>query len=226
MYSETAFLQAISASFKNYQEFGARSTKKITPVHQFLADTLQLIFGNEYKLHYMGIKTKEKKVAGKYYPKDIDMTVTKANKPVLCVGFKFVTSNYKQNVNNYFETMMGETANIQANQGLPYAHIIVLRHKTPYYKKDRSVGRIETVNEKDLSKYLKLAFDTPQAHKPFAIGILLIIIDEATAETQVVKPENVLKKEFAELFENKMSVRNLFTEIEDYKKYLLTIENK
>lgn len=212
MYNEKDFIQAISTSFQKYQEFGARSNQKLKPIHKFLADTLQEIFGNEYELHYLGSDTKEKTVQGKYYPKDIDMTITKNNEPVLCVGLKFVTSNYKQNANNYFENMMGETANIQANQGLHYAHVIILRHETPYYKKDSSIGKIEIINEKDLSKYLKLAFDTQQAHKPFAMGILLIAIDEDTAEVKVVKPENVVSKEFAELFENKMSMRTLFAE--------------
>ncbi len=50
------------------------------------------------------------------------------------MGLKFVTSNYKQNANNYFESMMGETANIQ-RQNIPYAQVIVLRYETPYYKK-------------------------------------------------------------------------------------------
>ena len=226
MYNEKDFIQAISASFKKYQEFGARSTQKLKPIHKFLADTLQTIFGEDYELHYLGSDTKERTVEGKYYPKDIDMTITKDNKPVLCVGLKFVTSNYKQNANNYFEGMIGETANIQANQGLPYAHVIVLRHQTPYYKRDTSVGKIEIINEKDLSKYLKLAYETPQAHRPFVIGILLINIDEATADVTVVNPEDILSKEFAELFENKLSIRNLFAEIENYKKYLTTVEKK
>jgi hypothetical protein len=172
----------------------------------------------------LGNETKEMTVEGKYYPKNIDMTITKNNKPILCVGLKFVTSNFKQNANNYFENMMGETANIQANQGLPYAHVIILRYETPYYKKDSSIGKIEIINEKDLSKYLKLVFDTKQAHKPFAIGILLIDIDETTAIVKTINPEQILNKPFAELFESKLSMRNLFAEIEDFKKYLLTVE--
>lgn len=152
MYNEENFIQAISTSFQKYQEFGARSTQKLKPIHKFLADTLQEIFGNEYEIHYLGSDTKEKTVQGKYYPKDIDMTITKNNQPVLCVGLKFVTSNYKQNANNYFENMMGETANIQANQGLHYAHVIILRHETPYYKKDSSIGKIE-VEKLELSDF-------------------------------------------------------------------------
>jgi hypothetical protein len=208
MYYESHFIQAISDSFKKYQEFGARSTEKLKPIHKFLAETLQRIFGQGYELHYLGSESKEKTVEGKYYPKDIDITITKNEKPVFCVGLKFVTSNYKQNANNYFENMMGETANIQANQGLPYAHIIILRHETPYYKKDSSVGKIELINQKDLTKYLNLALDEPHTHRPFAIGILLIGIDETTAEVKIIEVQNILKKN-VEFFESKPSMRNL-----------------
>lgn len=37
---------------------------------------------------------------------------------------------------------------------------------------------IEIINEHDLQKYINLAYDTPQAHKPYSIGILLIDLDE------------------------------------------------
>lgn len=56
------------------------------------------------------------------------------------------------------------------------------------------------------------------------MGILLIAIDEDTAIVKVVRPENVVSKEFAELFKNKMSMRTLFAEIEEYKKFLSTVK--
>jgi hypothetical protein len=217
IYIEADFIEAISSSYQKYKSFGVRSTEKLKPIHQFLADTLQLIFGREYELHYLGSQSKEKTIEGRYYPKDIDMTVTKDGNPVLCVGLKFVTSNYKQNANNYFENMMGETANIQAKPGLPYAHVIILTHETPYLKRDSSLGKIEII---------KLAYDTPQPHRPFVIGILLIAINEDTAEVAVVNPKDILQQDFAELFENKLSMSNLFAEIENYNKYLKTLENK
>lgn len=88
----------------------------------------------------MGDDNKELTVEGKYYPKDIDITVTKKGTPVFCLGIKFVTSNYKQNANNYFENMMGETANTQAIGNLPYAQRLILRNETPYYLKNETEG--------------------------------------------------------------------------------------
>jgi hypothetical protein len=137
IYSEQKFIKAVEQSFKMYKLHGARSTEKLKPIHKFVADTLSEIWGKTYEFHYIGgNNTKEMTVEGKYYPKDIDITVSKNGKAVFCLGIKFVTSNYKQNANNYFENMMGETANIQATGILPYAQFIVLRHETPYYQKN------------------------------------------------------------------------------------------
>ncbi|MDI9356492.1 MAG: hypothetical protein QM536_05650, partial [Chitinophagaceae bacterium] len=193
MYIEKDFIKAISQSFNKYIEHGSRSTEKLKPIHNFVAQTLQKIFGESYNLYYMGSETKEMKVKGKYYDKDIDITVVKDEKPVICLGIKFVTSNYKQNANNYFENMMGETANIQARKDLPYFQLVVLRHKTPYYSKTtqrtgtKEPAKIEIINKHDLQKYINLAYDTPQAHKPYAIGILFIDLDEKTAKVTALK---------------------------------------
>jgi hypothetical protein len=227
MYNENNFLKALSQSFEKYLEFGARSTEKLKPIHLFLANTLQSIFGQDYETHYLGENSKELTIEGKYYPKDIDITVTHNGNPIFCLGLKFVTSNYKQNANNYFESMMGETANIQ-RQNIPYAQVIVLRYETPYYKKgldqqkDKTPSKIEIINQKDLSKYVNLVFDTQQAHRPFAIGILLVEINETTCEVKKIKLNSVLDSNFAEVLETKISVSNLFQEISTFAKFYKT----
>ena len=114
IYSEKDFIEAVEQSFKIYKLHGARSTAKLKPIHKFIAETLAKIFGKDYELHFIDDENKEMTVAGKYYPKDIDITISKNKEPIFCLGIKFVTSNYKQNANNYFENMLGETANIQA----------------------------------------------------------------------------------------------------------------
>jgi len=188
-YNEQEFLKALEASFIAYKEHGARSTAKLKPIHKLIADTLANIWGKAYSIYFLGEESKEMTVEGKYYPKDIDITVTKNEKPVFCLGIKFVTSNYKQNSNNYFENMMGETANIQAVGNLPYAQLLILRRQTPYYLKNETeiASKIEIINDKDISKYLKLLFDNPQAHRPNYLGIQLIDIDEKTRKVSLSK---------------------------------------
>ncbi|ROL62472.1 hypothetical protein D9V86_00535 [Bacteroidetes/Chlorobi group bacterium ChocPot_Mid] len=226
MYIEKDFIKAISQSFKKYIEHGSRSTEKLKPIHNYVAQTLQKIFGDIYELHFLSDETTEMKVKGKYYDKNIDITVAKDNRPIICLGIKFVTSNYKQNANNYFENMMGETANIQSCKDLPYFQLIILRHQTPYYSKTtqrtgtKEPAKIEIIKEHDLQKYINLAYDTPHAHKPYAMGILLIELEEKTSKVEALKPNLLFDKEFAKLFESKLSVENFFVEIENYKNYI------
>ena len=223
IYNEKEFLKAIEKSFQAYKEKGARSTAKLKPIHKFVADTLAKIWGNGFEICYLGDGVREKTVAGKYYPKDIDITVLEGENPVFCLGIKFVTFNYKQNTNNYFENMMGETANIQAVGNLPYAQLIVLRHETPYYKKNETekVSKIEIINDKDISKYLKLNFDIPQAHRPNYIGILLINIDEQTGKVTLTNLEKSFSKETAKLLSKTLSIKTFFDNIYNYKDYYI-----
>jgi len=223
IYNEKDFIKAIEQSFKMYKLHGARSTAKLKPIHKFIAETLGKIWKNGFEICYLGDETKEVTVDGKYYPKDIDITVLEDKKPIFCLGIKFVTSNYKQNANNYFENMMGETANIQAVGNLPYAQLIILRHETPYYQKNETEipSKIEIINDKDISKYLKLNFDVPQAHRPTNIGILLININEKTGKISLTDLEKSFSKETANLLSKTLSVKTFFDNIYNYKDYYI-----
>lgn len=174
------FLKAISASFVAYnKKGGARSSKKLIPIHKFLSKTILSKLKNGYSIKSLGIGDgKEATIDGKYYPKDLDIAVFKNNKVVATVSFKFVTSNYKQNANNYFENLMGETANIR-RQNIGFAHFLVLRGHTPYFSKNKGNLRgkkmkTEIIKEKDLQKYIKLFKDMDFPHKPDLIGVCIL----------------------------------------------------
>jgi hypothetical protein len=117
--------------------------------------------------------------------------------------------------------MMGETANIQANQ-IPYSHLIVMRHKTPYYKKNDSTtpNKIETISKKDIQKYLNLIYDTPQAHRPNELCIFLVDIDEQTGKVVKTDIKKAFGDEFTDLLEDKLSPENFFKQIANYKKFV------
>ena len=221
-YKEQEFIKALEASFKAYKDFGARSTAKLKPIHKYFADLMSNIWGKVYSVHFMGEENKEMTIEGKYYPKDIDITVVKNGQPVFCLGIKFVTSNFKQNANNYFENMMGETANIQATGNLPYAQLLILRLETPYYPKNETEipSKIEKINDKDIAKYLKLIFDSPQAHRPNYLGIQLIDINEKTGKVSLSFIDKSFSKDTVKFLKKKLSLLNFFNEIETYKNYM------
>ncbi len=221
MYKEEYFLKSISESFAKYKEFGARSKKKLIPIHTYITDVLKKIWGEKYAYFSMAGGSKEAKLEGKYYPKNIDVTVMKDKKAIFCLGIKFITSNYKQNINNYFESMMGETANIQVKK-IPYVHLIIMRYETPYYKKNntKTPSKIEIISEKDIQKYLNLIDDTPQVHQPKNLCIFLVDIDENTYKVQKTDIETAFGKDFADLMEQKLSPEHFFKEIENYKNFV------
>lgn len=227
-FDEAFFIESIEKSLLMYETHGPRSPEKLKPIHEFIAVSLKNIWGNHiYEYFYNSCENKELKVSWKYYNKDIDITVTKHGEPIFCVWVKFITSNYKQNANNYFESMMGETANIQANNNLPYAQIIIFRDETPYYKKSQSynetreIWKIEKISEKDLQKYLNLEFDLNQAHKPFAIGIIMIHIDDEDKKVSLVDFAEVIENpKMVTLLKNNLSFEQFFKRVGDYKLFL------
>jgi hypothetical protein len=180
------FFQAIEASYKKYLTDGPRSSKKLGPVHSFIANALQMKLGNSYEIKSLGFgDNNELNFAGKYYDKDLDISVLKDGMPVSAIALKFVSTNYKQNGNNYFENMLGETANIKRND-LVYGQVIILRKEMPYYSSDKKkFTKIEVINDKDIKKYINLDKDNAELlyHKPDFV--LVAFID--TGDVGIVK---------------------------------------
>lgn len=147
---------AINDSFLAYnEEGGARSNKKLIPIHKFLANKISDKIGKNFIVKSLGVGDgKEAKFDGKYYPKRLDVSILRNEKMIATISFKFITSNYKQNANNYFEQLMGETANIRRN-GVGFAHFVVFRGGTPYFLKNKGnlrgkEAKREIVKERDL----------------------------------------------------------------------------
>lgn len=211
---QNKFIKAINASFSAYdKKGGARSNKKLIPIHKFLSETILGKLKNGYSIKSLGIGDgKEATIDGKYYPKDLDVAIFKNNKIVATVSFKFVTSNYQQNANNYFENLMGETANIR-RQNIGFAHFLVLRGHTPYYSKNKGNLRgkekkIEIISEKHLQKYIKLFNDMDFPHKPDLIGICILDFDKNKKAKFVNLNDFDFSVETRQLLKNEFSLNN------------------
>lgn len=162
MLTNEEFLEVIRESFKIYLDIDtSRSTAKLKPLHGSIAKDLQALFGKDYKIQSQGFEEdKECSIDGRYYPKNVDIAVTKNGKSVAGYAVKFIMRNYSQNSNNYFENMLGETANIRSNS-IPYFQIFIIFEKVPYYKKAGKFSKYDVVTEHNLSKYFALSKDNP-----------------------------------------------------------------
>ena len=156
------FLKVISNSFFRFLQKGtSRSTDKLKPLHGAIARDLHRRLGSDYEIISQGYGAdKEAQIQGRYIEKWVDITVTKRRKAVAGLAVKFVMQNYSQNSNNYFENMLGETANIRANK-CPYFQIFIILDRLPYYKKDtnKSIRKWETFTEHNAEKYVVLSKD-------------------------------------------------------------------
>ena len=164
------FLSVISNSFRSFIINGgtSRSTAKLKPLHGAIAKDLQGRLGNSYKVISQGYGVdKEASIKGRYIDKKVDITITKQNKTVAGFAIKFVMQNYSQNSNNYFENMLGETANIRSNR-IPYFHIFIILDNLPYYNSKHVIQKWETFTAHNARKYIVLSHDDENAfyHTP------------------------------------------------------------
>lgn len=213
---KNSFLIAISKTFRAYNTFGARSNKKLIPIHKWFAEIIENKLGKGYSVKSLG-KDGEFKLDGKYYPKTLDISIFKNQKIIATISFKFVTSNYKQNSNNYFENLLGETANVR-RVNIGFAHFLVLRAHTPYYDKNKGNLRgqekkIEILNEGDLVKYVKLFNDLDFPHKPEVLGMAIIDFDRR-GHAYFVDLKNLgLAEETKNIIENQFSIENFIEKV-------------
>jgi hypothetical protein len=191
---------ALQDSYLRYQRSGARAPDKLFPLHQFLGQAFKALHSGSSVITKWGDIDGELKAPGAYYPKNVDVaaivgkvkqlspssySVPELDQIMGILGIKFVVTNFKQNANNYFENMMGETANIQ-QLGIPYSHFIALPVELPYLNKDGSIKKTEKLSEGDLSKYVKLMAGPDGSHKPASISIALLKFDSTWTKLELL----------------------------------------
>jgi len=152
-----------------------RSPEKLKVLHHCIAEAIRKIAGADFEVHSFKPKQSggELSVQGKYYDKSTDITVVvkdNHDKVVLVISVKFALSNYQQNAVNYFETLMGETANLQ-RQSIPVIHFICLTHPIPYRANAEKDNKLESIKNEDIAKHRKLVADIGEKrdHNPRGI---------------------------------------------------------
>lgn len=192
MLSNQQFLDKILTSFKEFISCGtSRSTAKLKPLHGAIALDISTLLGDNYKVYSQGFGDgRERKISGRYIDKMVDITIEdiENQRPVAGIGVKFVMQNYSQNSNNYFENMLGETANIRTIN-CPYFQIFVILDKLPYYENSGVLKKWEEFTDHNMSKYCKLSADNVETyfHTPNKTLISVIHIEPES-------PSNIASK--------------------------------
>ncbi len=99
-------------------------------------------------------------------------------------GVKFVMQNYSQNSVNYFENMLGETANIRS-KNIPYFQIFIIPDKLPYYESGGKFKHWETFSLHNAKKYLVLSNDNIEQFFHTPTKTLLFVISLPNINTEI-----------------------------------------
>lgn len=180
--NNTDFLNIIKVSFQRFLTTGSRSNEKLKILHGAIAQDLSERLGNTFEVKSLGFGNgKEGKIKGRYIDKNVDIVVVQEDNPIAGIGVKFIQQNYAQNSNNYFENMLGETANIRS-KNIPYFQIFIIPSKMPYYKSNGEFSKWETFNSHHIEKYRILSLDdtTMYLHTPDKMLIYVLDIEEMT----------------------------------------------
>lgn len=204
------FLKAISNSFDSFLSSGtSRSTAKLKPLHGAIAKDIASRLGKEYTIFSQGYGSdKESDIEGRYVDKMVDITIKKNGKAIAGIAVKFVMQNYSQNSNNYFENMLGETANIRANK-CPYFQIFIILDKLPYYDNKKVIKHWETFTEHNVAKYEVLSQDNVDVfyHTPNKTLVYVVHIPD--------NEDLINKDEYLEYYKNLSFQMEVSTKTED-----------
>ena len=175
------FLHVLERSFESFLDSGtSRSNQKLKPLHGAIAQDIATRLGNDFEVKSLGFNQgHEETIPGRYIDKKVDITIMANGVAVGGIAVKFVMQNYAQNANNYFENMLGETANIRAAQ-CPYFQIFIIPYKIPYYDRNGLFKRWETFGAARIQKYLKLDADDPNVsfHSPDKLLLYILQLPE------------------------------------------------
>lgn len=198
------FLKVITESFCKFLQTGSRSNEKLKILHGNIAQDLSYKLGGDYKICSLGFEEgKEAQIEGRYINKMVDITIKHNNKAIAGIGVKFVMQNYSQNSNNYFENMLGETANIRCN-GIPYFQIFIIPQKIPYYENNGKFKHWEEFSQHNVNKYLTLSRDNVETMVHTPTKTLLYVIDLP----KIGEPHN--KKDYISSFDESQIGKDWF----------------
>ena len=176
---ERRFLDAMRQSYQKVLDYGVRSKEKTKVLHGWVQDEMRRELGDEYAFTgQTPYTTKEAKVRGMYYDKDVDVLIARDGQELGVINVKFVISNYWQNSVNYIEQQIGETANLR-RRNIVYGNLFCVTNPIPYKNRRGEITRLERLRDHDVLRYAKLRTDHEHAHAPdeMAIGIVDIDVD-------------------------------------------------
>ena len=200
-----SFLGVVDRAFDAFLTKGtSRSTDKLKPLHGAIAADIANLLGDEYDVWSQGyLHNRESSIEGRYIDKKVDIAIKRNDKHAAGIAVKFVMQNYSQNSNNYFENMLGETANIRC-AGCPYFQIFIIFDKLPYYNRDKEITKWETFTEHNIAKYITLSNDNTDLYMHTPNKTLVYVVHLPEPEYEIANADEYM--EYYRTHNHKISV--------------------
>jgi hypothetical protein len=179
-----AFNDAIRRCVRCYFEKGPRSPSKLRPLHNFVNQCVSDLLPDYEVVSYVEDQDggKEETVQGLFNAKKVDVAVKRRSDASIrgVVSVKFVMSNYNQNSNNYFESMLGECQNLKLlNPGLVFWYFFVVLETVPYFDKNGSVKRWEKSRKDEIvAKHDMLNRLGDKSQTPDCVSVAFVSVAE------------------------------------------------
>ncbi|KQS27985.1 hypothetical protein [Dyadobacter sp. Leaf189] len=213
MYIENNYIGSIQRAYTLMDDGNSHDSDRLNPIHQYIGEQLSGIFNED---NFTVIATEYSDVEGAYYTKSVPIVVLDGNDTKLCVGFKFVTSNFLQNAINYFQGLLGESANIQTNN-IKYAFVFIIPRRIRYRRNGGQIITYQNFKTSHLQKYANLYQLADFAHRPISIGCIVIDIDYETGIISPADLTNTFTEAFIPIFNQHLSMRAFFDKLTQFK---------
>lgn len=149
-----SFKQCLLDAYSNYTKFGSRSSKKTDIIHNHICNVINKTSNRYYAKTEQNVKCSNHSKRKKH---DIVVYDKVTDNIVYIFPIKFIMSNYNQNKNNYLENLVGES--YLTKKANPYIQIIpinIIFNKIPYFKKDKTISKIENFEMEIIQTYNSL----------------------------------------------------------------------
>ena len=183
---ETRFLDALQRTYAVYlsMDHGSRSPRKAEVLVLWIKKELKAVLGNKYTVTSMYDGTPGspvEPVTGKYYNKNVNISVSRDGKDVGIINVSFVNSSLGKNANNYIEGQLGLIANLRSNN-IVFGSLFCLTNPVPEYEEDAGGNmickKIEYINNDYIKTYHTLVSERPKPlHAPDVQGICIVNSD-------------------------------------------------
>ena len=212
MFDSANLIQSIQQSYDFIIENNnSTSPRRLNPFQSFVGNIIRENVREDVVVGFPNLQ----QIEGAYYVKRVPIVISLDGDVKLCIGSKSILNGYGANVINQFQNLLGETANIQANN-IKYANILFIPTRVPRNTGNGNLVEYEQITEADLQKFVKLFSLQEFAHTPFATACVIIDINYERETVQLADLSGIFSAEFVQFYQDNLSMDQFLAKIVEY----------